>query len=171
MTKILMIIAPQNFRDEEYLEPKKIFEQKGYEVITASKEVKTAIGRFGAKANIDIDIGMVNPKDYDAVVFVGGGGAIAYQNDLIINNIIEDFKNQNKLIGAICIAPTILAIQGILKGKKATVWNGDQEQSKILEQNMATYTGEDVTKDKLIITANGPAAAKKFANEIINQLD
>ena len=46
--KILMIIAHQNFRDEELLIPKKLFENEGYEVIIASTSLEPAKGMLGA---------------------------------------------------------------------------------------------------------------------------
>jgi len=39
--KIAMIIAPNDFRDEEYLVPKRIFEEAGYEVTTSPKTTTT----------------------------------------------------------------------------------------------------------------------------------
>ena len=36
MTKVLMIVAPQDFSDPEYFVPKKAFEEAGFEVATAS---------------------------------------------------------------------------------------------------------------------------------------
>ena len=42
--KIVMIIAPQNFRDEELFEPKQILTEKGAEVKVASASLETAGG-------------------------------------------------------------------------------------------------------------------------------
>ena len=50
MVKIVMIIAPENYRDEEFQEPKGVFEEKGFEVTVASKGVKEAKGMLGGTA-------------------------------------------------------------------------------------------------------------------------
>ncbi|MEA3344083.1 MAG: DJ-1/PfpI family protein, partial [Patescibacteria group bacterium] len=74
-----------------------------------------------------------------------------------------------KLLGAICIAPAILARAGALKGKKATVWNSAMDKSaiKILESNGAIFQPEPVVVENKIITANGSHAAEEFAETII----
>jgi len=39
MKKILMILAPSEFRDLEYIVPKAFFEQSNFEVTTTSSEI------------------------------------------------------------------------------------------------------------------------------------
>jgi protease I len=169
--KILMIVAPENFRDEEFLEPKKVFESNGAEIIVASKEVQEAKGMFGTTAKIDIDIEDVNVDEYDAVIFVGGSGSSVYYKDQTALNIAKKAYEKNKVVGAICIAPGILANAGILNGKKATIWDsGDGTYKKILEDNGVQYTGNNVEQDGRIITANGPHAATQFGEKIIEIL-
>jgi len=165
--KILMIIASQNFRDEELLKPKKIFEKEGFKVTIASSSLNTATGMLGAKVKPEALINNVNVKDYDAVVFVGGIGATEYFGNPIALKIAQDSVRQGKILGAICIAPRILAEAGVLKGKKATVW---KSEANALKARGAIYTGEDVTVDGKIVTASGPNAAEAFANAILKLL-
>jgi len=73
--KILMIIASQNFRDEELLTPKKIFEKNDFKVEIASSSLNIATGMLGARIKPEILINDVKVKDYEAVIFVGGVGA------------------------------------------------------------------------------------------------
>ncbi|MDR2190356.1 MAG: DJ-1/PfpI family protein [Candidatus Peribacteria bacterium] len=54
---------------------------------------------------------------YDALVFVGGGGAYEeYQH----NEHYQTLAKQAKLLAAICIAPSLLAPSGIFQGKELT---------------------------------------------------
>jgi len=69
-----MVIASQDFRDEELLTPKEILENKGVKVTIASSSLDTATGMLGAKVKPDILIEDVNVNDFDAVIFVGGAG-------------------------------------------------------------------------------------------------
>jgi len=55
-----------------------------------------------------------------------------------------------------------------LDGKRATVF--DTTYASVLEGAGVTYTGESVTVDGNIITANGPAAAEEFARTIAREL-
>jgi protease I len=94
----------------------------------------------------------VDPKDYDALVFVGGGGA--YQEYLESEKYLE-LGRQAKLLGAICIAPTLLAPNGRLKGKEVTGRDdGNGTEIRFLEANGAKFVGGDVVRDDDVITAN-----------------
>jgi len=165
---ILMIIAHKNFRDEELLIPKKIFERAGYKVVVASSTLKVCKGMLGSKVKPDLLISKVNVKKYAAVVFVGGTGAVEYFNSPQARRIIREAYEQGKVIGAICLAPCILAKAGILKGKKATIW---YSESFCLLENGARYTGKPVTVDGKIVTGAGPFAAKDFALAILKLLE
>jgi len=84
----------------------------------------------------------------------------------------KDAARENKVLGAICIAPALLAKAGVLQGKKATVWSSPLDKSpiKILEKSGAIFVAEEVVSDDGIVTANGPGAAKKFAQALIEAL-
>lgn len=164
---ILMIIAPNNFRDEELLRPKEIFENSNAQVTIASKTVTTANGMLGATVDVDKDISEINVADYDAIIFVGGTGASQYFDDLTVQSIAKESYNQGKLVGAICIAPSILANAGILEGKRATAFSSEADN---LRNNGAEYTGESVTQDGKIITGSGPEAAVEFGTTIVENL-
>ena len=165
--KILIIIAPVDFRDEECLEPKKIFEESNADVKIASKKVSVAEGKLGAKVDVDYDIDEIIVQDYDAIVFVGGPGASVYFDDETAHSIAREAIEEDKVLAAICIAPSILANAGILKGKKATCFASEADN---LRSKGAEYTGKDVESDGNIITAKGPAAAKKFGEKITDML-
>ena len=162
-----MIIAPENFRDEELLHTREELERAGAKVTLASTKT-AAKGLLGARVAPDIKLDQVSLDDYDAVVFVGGPGASIYFDDKRALSISSEALGKGKKICAICIAPTILANAGVLKGKRATVWNG--EYVKKIESKGATYTGKPVEVDGNIITANGPGAAREFGRAIAKEL-
>lgn len=165
---ILMIIAHQDFRDEEYQEPRQIFDARGAKITVASSSLEVAKGMLGAQVKPDLLLKDVAVSDYDAIVFVGGSGAQDYWNDPVAHAIAQEAVAQGKVLAAICIAPTTLAKAGVLKGKNATVFSSEAEA---LKAGGANYTGASVERDGLIITANGPAAATKFAEEIAKTLE
>ena len=163
--KVIYIIAHTNFRDEEYFAPKKILENKGIGVVTASTELTPAIGKLGGQAEINLTLDQINPADYDAIILAGGHGAINYINDPVINRLLNEFKMQNKLIAAICIAPAILAQAGILKDKKFTLHpEGNDVIFPLVPEK------QDVVVDGNLITANGPKAATEFGLAILDKL-
>lgn len=165
--KIVFIIAPQNFRDEELLDPKSVLEQLGAKVSIASKNTKQAFGKLGAVVKTDLDYSEVKAKDYAAIIFVGGPGICDFFTDTIAFQLAQDAYAQKKVIAGICSAVSILANSGILKNKKATSYQGEQTN---LQQKGALYTGAEVTVDGNIVTANGPRAAIKFGEKIAELL-
>ncbi|MDI6735255.1 MAG: DJ-1/PfpI family protein [bacterium] len=165
--KVLMIIASSNFRDEEYLVPQGIFKSQGLEVVTAASSLEISRGVLGAKVKPDILITQVKVADYEAICFVGGGGAVEYWESKTAHNIAQETVAQNKILAAICIAPVILANANVLKGKKATVFASEAGK---LKAKGVSYTGTGVEIDGNIITANGPQAAEKFAQAIVKLL-
>lgn len=166
--RILMIIAPKDFRDEELLVPKRIFQQAGYEVVVASREKKTCVGMLGAKVVPDITIDEIKPEDFDAVVLVGGVGAQTYFNDEKVQNLLNEFYKQGKLVSAICLSPVTLANAGLLQGKEATVWHSEARR---IEEKGAKYRAQAVVSDAGIVTGSGPSAAEQFARQVLRELE
>lgn len=169
---IALIIAFRDFQDEEYFIPKQLLKRAGAEIKTVSSSLGEAVGSLGGEATVDILLNDLKVKDYNAVLFIGGPGAAKYMDDSQAHQIAQEVVSKNTLLGAICIAPAILANAGTLSGKKATVWSNAMDKSavKILKEEGAKYESKAVVIDGKIITANGPAAAKSFAEAIIEVL-
>ncbi len=169
--KILMIIAFRDFRDKEYFVPKKIFEESKIEVKTASDKKGIAIGADGGDVQVDYSISEVSVDDFDAIVFVGGPGALAHLDNENSYKIARETVEKGKILGAICISPVILAKAEVLNGKKATVWTDfTKSQAKILKEKGAIFEEKEVVVDGKIVTGSGPEAAENFAKEIVNLL-
>jgi protease I len=165
---ILMVVAPKDFRDEEFLEPKKLFSAAEAQVTVASKGTDEAVGKLGAAVKVDKDLSEVSAADFDAVVFVGGPGSAVYFDDPTALKLAKEAHEAGRVVGAICIAPSILANAGLLNGRSATAFPSEEQN---LREKGADYTGEPVTKDGKIITANGSQAATSFAKEILGVLE
>ena len=167
MKKIVFVVAPTNFRDEEYIEPKNILENAGIKVVTASTIIGTLYGKIKIKTQSQILVKDIKVEDFDGIFFVGGMGSSVYFEDEFVYKLVWDFYNANKIVSAICIAPTILANSGVLKSKKATVF---PDGEPALTNGGAIYTANDVETDGNIVTGNGPQSATAFANKILTLL-
>ncbi|MGB7062286.1 MAG: DJ-1/PfpI family protein [Candidatus Zixiibacteriota bacterium] len=165
--KVVMIIAPQNFRDEELFEPKQILTEKGAEVKVASASLEMAGGMLGAEIQPDMLTSDIEPDQWDAIILIGGTGASRYWEDSSIHSMLNEAVKQNKIVGAICIAPVTLANAGILSGKRATVYISERQK---LTDKGAECSFKDVQRDGNIITASGPPAAKGFGEAIAEAL-
>jgi protease I len=167
MTTVLMVIAPDKFRDEEYSRPKSVLEERGARVVTASVQAGVCRGRFGLSATAEIALADAKPDDYDAVVFVGGGGATVFFDDPTAHEIARATYESGRILGAICIAPSTLAHAGLLSGRKVTAFASQHED---LVAHGATFTGAPLEIDDSIITANGPEAAYAFGEALAEAL-
>ena len=165
--RVVMIIAPQDFRDEELIEPQGVLHERGAEVKVASRSMEIAKGMLGAQVKPDILVGDIKPGDWDAIILVGGGGSSVYWDDSLVHSMLKEAVKQDKIVGAICIAPVTLANAGILSGKKATVYSSETQR---LKDKGVECTGKDVERDDNLITASGPKAAKGFGEAIAGAL-
>jgi protease I len=161
----LMIIAPQNFRDEECFETKEELEKVGVRVIVASLTRGEKKGARGGSIPAELSIGEVNVEDYSAVIFVGGSGAQIYFKNPIALDIARQSYKKGLVTAAICIAPVILANAGVMNGKKATAFDDEMSRAAFSRAN-AVFTGKNVEVDGKIVTGNGPGASREFGRKI-----
>lgn len=167
MKTIVLVIAENNFRDEEYYVPKDILKNFNFNVLTASTTTKSVTGKLGMVVVPDLLLSDVDINSIDGLFFIGGGGAEQYFTDNIALNLVRDAEKKGKVYGAICIAPVILGNAGVLNNKKATVF---QSEISTIKNMGAEYINEDVVVDGHLITANGPMAAKKFGETIAKHI-
>lgn len=167
MKQILFFIAEEGFRDEEYFEPKQVLEDAGHICDAVSTNNEMAMGSQGATVMPTTSLDVVNIDDYNAIVLVGGPGARNMGEDFRVKSLVIDAFNKNKLIGAICIAPTILAKYGLIKERDATVFPSGIDELKSAGVN---YKEENVIVDSnetpVLITADGPNSAIEFGEKI-----
>ncbi len=170
--KIVIIIAFEGFRDEEFFIPKEILERVGAEIKIASNKVGIARGVEGGETKVDLLLSDINPADFSAIIFIGGPGCLKNLDNDTSYKVAKQTISCNKVLAAICISPIILAKAGVLKEKRATVWSSPMDKSPIetLKKAGAVYEKEPVVVDEKIVTANGPASAKMFTEAIIKLL-
>ncbi|MDD5529060.1 MAG: DJ-1/PfpI family protein [bacterium] len=167
--KVLFVISHRNFRDEELKISKNMFEKLGAISIIASSDTTMAKGMLEMKIKPDILLDSINPLEFDAFVFIGGGGAREYWDNKYLHSIINLAFNKKKVIGAICLAPIVLARSGVLTNARATVWE-NKETKNIFKDERVIFTGKEVETNGLVVTANSPEASKPFAEEIVRLL-
>lgn len=165
--KVVFVIAHEGFQATEYRVPKTILEQAGIEVITASDLNTSARAHDGSKVPVDILIQAIHEPDYEAIVFVGGPGALQHLDNDLSYRKIQDFIEADKVAAAICISTRILAKAGALAVKRATGWNGDGKLEEVYKDHAVIYEPLSVVTDKDVVTAQGPSHAAEFAHAIL----
>ena len=122
------------------------------------------LGAHGIVISADKVFEEVGFSDVDMLILPGGVTGtknLAKHSDLIEQ--LKDFNENNKMIAAICAAPTVLGANDILKGRKATCYPG-------LENELigAYIVDENVVCDENIITSKGLGTAIEFSLTIIS---
>jgi len=104
-------------------------------------------------------------SDTDMIFLPGGPGTKNYEKNEAFLSIVKEFNNKNKLIAAICAAPSVLGHLGILEGKKATCFPGYEK-----DLYGAEVVSQKVVTDGKITTAIGMGASLELGFEIVRIL-
>ena len=162
---MLIVIAHEDFRDEEFKEPYDLFMKSGIEVVVASTDTAPAKGMLGMTVKPDITLEQVNTDDFDGLVVVGGSGCEQLWDNEMLHNIVRRFNTDNKMIAAICLAPVILGRAGVLEGKVVTAYPTARDE---VGKCCAQCTDADIEVSGNVITCSGPKAAADFATAILS---
>ncbi|EOS22703.1 DJ-1 family protein [Lachnospiraceae bacterium 3-1] len=159
MKKIGVFLA-EGFEEIEGLTVVDLLRRAGLTVvmisITGQREVHGS-HQIGVLADVLFE--EVDFAQYDGVVLPGGmPGTTHLGSHLGVNQIIQSFAQEGKLVAAICAAPSVLGQAGILKGKKAACYPGFED--KLCE---AEVIYEEVAEAGNVITSRGMGTAIPFA--------
>jgi protease I len=162
-----LIVASQNFREEELFETKRALDAAGVQTVIASTRIGILRGMLGRITEANTLVGQLRVEDYDAIIFIGGLGVVEYVANPAALNLAREAVRQRKILAAIDTAPAILANAGVLTGVRATSFLSERNR---LIQAGAVYTGIPVEQDRLIITSSGPMASIQFGRAVADAL-
>lgn len=105
-------------------------------------------------------------ENSDIIILPGGGlGTDNLKKHTGVNEIAEKFTKSGKYVAAICAAPSVLGIAGLLNTHTAVCYPG------IEKQLFGAFIGEgNVVVDGKFITSKGPATAMEFSLKILEVL-
>lgn len=105
-------------------------------------------------------------SDADMLILPGGmPGTVNLENDDRLISLIKKHAAEGKKLSAICAAPRVLGRIGLLEGKKACCYPGNEELLKGAE---VVY--EPVACDGNFITSRGMGTVTQFGAAIIESL-
>ncbi|CAL1686856.1 unnamed protein product [Lasius platythorax] len=108
-----------------------------------------------------------NNQKYDAVILPGGlDGSKAFASSAEVGKLLQEQEKENRVIAAICAAPTALKAHGIGKGKQITSYPA--MKNELIDEY--EYLEDKVVTDGNLITSRGPATAFAFGLAIIEKL-
>lgn len=131
--------------------------------ITGKKQV---MGTHGVPVEADLLYQEADYENCGMIVLPGGmPGAENLGNHQGLTAHIRCFAENGKYLAAICAAPMVFGEQGVLEGKRATIYPGMEDFLK-----GARPQEENVVVDGTVITSRGPATAMPFALKLVEIL-
>ncbi|MGQ9584421.1 MAG: DJ-1/PfpI family protein [Anaerolineae bacterium] len=164
--KILVVLPPIGADGYAYDVTRSIWTSRGHKVVVSSLDRGVVATDDGRSVPVDLPLGDVKYYDYDAIAFVGGEGARLLYDDERARKLAKDAKY--KPLGAMGSATLILALAGVLEGKKATV---PPEQAGWAASTGAKLTGRPFEQDEKLFTVQDQAAFEQFANALLKAFE
>ena len=164
MTKKVLMLVTDGVEEIEALMARDVFIRSGIEVDMMGLDEKDKI-ISSHKLSIDVLPLNLNDLNYDALIIPGGKtGTNNIDNFAHIDELIKHFYQNDKLIAAICAAPSILGKRGYLKNHSYTCYPGWEKEE------YGQYTGKGVERSGRFITGKSMYYTADFALEIVGYL-
>ena len=138
------------------------------EVVTAGLEPGPVKASRGTVLVPDLGLDEALKQDYDMVVLPGGQpGATNLEKDARVLALLRTMAAAGRYTAAICAAPKVLAVAGLLDGKRATSYPGSVDPAAFPSIRLDSQA---VVRDGQVLTSRGPGTAMDFALALIEVL-
>ena len=160
---MIYVFLANGFEEIEALAVVDVLRRAELDVLTVGVGEDFVIGSHQIPVAADIsEKGLVLNDKVDAIVLPGGmPGTLNLEKSPVVQKAIDWAVENDKLICAICAAPSILGHKNLLDGKNATCFPGFEE-----ELFGATISKDFVVRDGNVITAKGMGSAIEFGLQI-----
>ena len=164
---MIYVFLAKGFEEIEALTVVDYLRRAELEVYTVGVGCKIIVGSHNIPVFCDIEDNEAEYTDsLDAVVLPGGmPGTLNLEASEIVQGFIDKCIENNKLVCAICAAPSILGHKNLLNGKTACCFPGFED-----ELFGADVSNDFVCVDENIITAKGMGSAISFSQAITEKL-
>ena len=165
MTKKILLLIENEYRDEEAIYPYYRFKEAGYEVkVVGPEKGKEYKGKYGTFLKSDLSASEANPDDAIAIIIPGGNAPdkMRIKKDMV--DLVKKIHLQQKVVGAICHGGWMLVEADIIKGKKVT---GYISIATDLKNAGGEYLDKEVVVDGNIVTSRNPGDLPAFCKSIL----
>ncbi len=166
MSKKAMIILAPGYEELEAVAVIDMLRRAGIDIKVVGITEGPIPSARDVKIVPDCTLDEVKDEQFDLIVLPGGlDSTEQLAKDERVVNMLKKQLDENRLVGAICAAPTVLDRHGLSKDKTITCHPVCQEavkNSKLSQQRVVT--------DGLLITSQGPGTALEFALRLVERL-
>jgi putative intracellular protease/amidase len=161
---VLVVVPPSDYAEQTLRHARSSLYNVHVGTYSVSTNATDLIrGRLQDEFMVDGQIGQATMEGYSGVIFVGGEGAMQLVDDADAQRLAREATALGKMIGAWGHSVAILARSGILKGKRVT---GAPEVKEILLKAGARFTGRQLEKDGVLVTASDEAVGIRFGKTL-----
>lgn len=169
----VLIVATDGFEEWELFGPRQILQQRGAEVVLASPKRDPIQGTVhdepGKAITPDLTVDEALADDFDALILPGGvRNPDHLRTNVRVIQLIKDFAEQGKPIGAICHGPWLLVEADLLRGSTATSWPSIRTD---LRNAGANVVDEPAVTDGKIVTSRNPEDVEEFTTALIDLIE
>lgn len=159
------VFLADGFEEVEALAPVDILRRAKLDVKTVGVTGSEVTGSHNVTVKADIALSDVQTDDIEGVILPGGmpGTLNLEKSQGVIDAVKYAYENQ-KIVAAICAAPSIFGHLGYLDGRKATCFPSFETELKGAE-----YTAAHTETDGNVITAKGAGCAVEFGHAIVSK--
>lgn len=144
--------------------PVDLLRRAGAEVTIAGLDNVHATGRSGITVHADTVLAAAGDTLFDCIFLPGGPGVKSLRADARVIDVVQQHYRSDRWIAAICAAPTVLKVAGLLEGRRYTAhFSVANELPDILEH-------ERVVADGRILTSRGAGTAIDFGLFLVEKL-
>lgn len=167
MARVLVPLAP-GCEELEAVTIIDLLRRAQIEVVTAGLAPGPVKASRGTVLVPDVTLDEALQRDYDMLVLPGGQpGATNLEKDGRIIALLRNMAAAGKYTAAICAAPKVLAVAGLLDGRRATSFPGAVDAAQFPAIRLETGA---VVRDGRILTSRGPGTAMDFALALVEIL-
>lgn len=165
---MVYVLLAEGFELVEAMAPVDILRRAKVEVKTVGVTGKTVKASNGVPVVADMEIAQASTENLRCVVLPGGlPGTTNLEKSPEVQKLIDFCAKEDRLLAAICAAPSILAHKGLLKGREATAFPSFQ---KDIEAGGGRLSESFVIKDGRFITARGMGVSIQFGLALAAEL-
>jgi len=169
----VLIVATDGFEEWELFGPRQILQERGAEVVLASPKrdpiQATVHDDPGKTIRPDMTVDEALADDFDALILPGGvRNPDHLRTNVRVIQLIKDFADQGKPIGAICHGPWLLVEADLLRGRTATSWPSIRTD---LRNAGANVVDEAAVTDGNIVTSRNPQDVQEFTDAVIDLIE
>ena len=167
MAKTVLTLLADGFEEIEATAPIDLLRRAEAEVTVAScSDSLDVTGRSTITLRADTLLSQIpEPLAFDLLVLPGGPAVFELRKRPEIIDLIRDFADTDKPIGAICAAPLLLLDAGVITSDSTCTAHGSTE-----EEIPQLSKSKAVVQDGKIITSRGAGTAVEFGLCLIQEL-